>query len=283
MKKSTKIMMITASALTLLGAAISGFAILNGAASHIDVRTHSQSVKAEGLDSININVAADCIIVTPSASENINISYTSHKTKQYTLKTENNSLFFESVPKRNLNLQWYDYIGLNWGVKDNKILLEVPENFQAEVNLKTKYGDISVSNINGKIYAKASYGDIEIDRASDNIQAECDFGDIEIRNVSAPSIDLSNKCGDIEIKNSSGDIQAECDLGDIEFENISAQNIKFKNHCGDIEGTINGSQNDYTVNTETHSGKNSLQRSAGGKYSLWAECDLGDIEISFLK
>lgn len=265
--KSKKIIFIIAGLLVLFGAIISGIAVtLAGTYSSNDVKTQTHTV-TENISKINISAEHDDICIVATDTDSIKVKYAENKIRKYDFREENGTLSLESVSRDTLGLKWYDYINLNINFRDRVkgITVEVPKGFEADIVLNSKHGDIQVADLKGSISINADLGDVEIEKSAfSNLECDLDHGDIEMEEVSADSINLTN------------------DYGDIDIEKISGSNITLENNCGDIEGTILGNEADYTIYAETNLGDKNIQNRTGGKNTLDARTDVGDLFIKFI-
>lgn len=283
--KAKKIILVTAGLFILFGGVISGIAVaLAGthSADSAQIQTHTIT---ESISKINISADTDDIRIVAADTDSIKVTYAEDKTRKYDFSAENNTLSLKSVSGDALGLKWYDYVSFNINFKDRVkgITVEVPKGLDADITLSAKYGDIYAADLKGSMNVKANNGDVEIAKSElSKLECDVDYGDIEMEKVSADSIKLTNDCGDIEVEEVSGNIAAYCNYGDIDFERISGNNITFENRCGDIEGTILGNEADYTINAETNLGDRNIQNRTGGKNTLNARTDAGDISVKFI-
>lgn len=257
--KIRKGLFIVSGACILAGVVICGVAVAHGGLQNPKTERCEKKITTD-ISKVDISTKMGDITVVSSDIDYINIVYFSSEKRTYTISDYNDTL---SVKSDCSNMKWYDYIGFGSQNK-NDIILEVPNNFNSDIVLETKLGDIKVSGIAGNIDVTTSYGDIKV------------------TNCSKSNVICRNKCGDIELDNISGSVNAECKKGDIEFENISGD-IIMKNNFGDIEGTIFGNEEDYTINAKTSLGDNNLNDKTGGKNKLEVKNDCGDINVKFIK
>lgn len=265
--KVNKIIIITAGLFILFGVIISGIAVmLTAKSSERNARMETKEI-TENISKINISVDMSDVKIIPANTDKITLTYFTDETNQYDISTDNGTLSVEYVRFSKEKVKWYDYyFSFDFG-RDHDIILEVPRNFRADIQLSANYGDIEVTGVNGG-----------------GMNVQTDYGDVEIKDCKFTSIECTTDYGDIDMEQCGSDtFNCNTDYGDIEFERISGKNIVFDTACGDIEGTIDGSKSDYMINTETSLGKRNIQNKTDGKNTLDAKTDLGDIEISFLR
>ena len=95
-----------------------------------------------------------------------------------------------------------------------------------------------------------------------NVQAET--GDIELEEAAVQSIELS------------------VELGDIDLRQVDAQELDLAANMGSIEGTLAGTEEDYTIGVTANMGSSNIADRFGGTRTLVAATEMGDITITFL-
>lgn len=265
MKRCNKIILIAASAAVIIGGAVLAAGIALGGAADSDISYNSETI-TEKIKEINIDTDCDDIIIMPVSRNDINIRYITGGKRQYEINAENGVLTINHTTDRSKRVKWFDYINFDFGL-DREMVIEVPRDFEADIDIESNYGDIKISDIKGSLSANLDCGNFEINGCEfSSLECQNDYGDIEISRVTSKEIRLDNNCGDIELNDVSGNITAGCDLGDIEFEYVSGDNLDFAVDCGDIEGIIRGKKYDY---------------GEGGTKQLKTKTNFGDIEIRF--
>ncbi len=80
-----------------------------------------------------------------------------------------------------------------------------------------------------------------------------------------------------------GSINLSSNGGNIDFENLDAgSGLTLDAKNGDISGTIAGSYDDFSIQTEMKKGESSLpEQKEGGEKSLNVSCNNGEISIDF--
>lgn len=246
--KINKILLITAGLFLLCGTVVAGTAIiLMNKAYSDDARMQTQTI-TENISKVNIFVDMSDIKIIPADTDKIVLTYFTDDTNKYEITTDNGILSIEYVRFKRNKAKWYDYyINFDFG-RDHDVILNVPRNFSADIQLSADYGDIEVSGVKGgSMKINSDYGDIEI--------ADCKFNSID--------------CA--------------ADYGDIDVERCEGKILNFSTDCGDIEGTIAGNEADYTINAETELGDKNINNKAGGQNTLDVKTDLGDIDIKFVR
>lgn len=266
MKRCNKIILIAAGAAVIIGGVVMAAGMALGGASDKDISYNSETI-TEKIKEVNINTDCDDVIITPASRNDINIRYITDGKRQSAINAENGVLTINHTIERDKRVKWYDYINFGFIGIERELVIEVPRDFEADINIESDFGDIRVSDIKGSLSANLDCGDFEIESCEFNLlECQNNYGDIEINRVTSKEIKLDNNCGDIELDEVSGNIKAQCDLGDIEFDYVSGDNLDFAVDCGDIEGVIRGKKADY---------------GEGGKKQLKTKTNFGDINIRF--
>lgn len=276
MKKSVKITLAAAGAAVLIGAVISAAAISSGAGKADRGAMLKAETITEKITSINIDSDCDDIVIVPAFPDHTDeitgeasVIYAENEMKKCNVSVQNGVLEIKNVLDIERKRKWYEYINLDFfGDRiTKKIQIYVPEDFEADMRIKSRYGDVSVSGVSGSLDAELDCGDIEAEDCTfTQLSCTAEYGDIEIKRTAAQNITVNSDCGDIELEDVDGNITSESDFGDISFENISGNSLIFSSRCGDVEGVICGKKADYEP---------------GGAKRLEAKADAGDVRISF--
>lgn len=264
--KAKKIILITAAVFTVCGAIIAGTALMLISKANVhDMRMETQTI-TENISKINVSADMSDIKIITDDTDKITLTYFTDDTNKYDITTENGELSIEYKRFKSDQVKWYDYyFSIDFG-RDHDIILKVPKNLTVDMELNTSYGDIEVSHINGS-----------------NAQLHTDYGDIELSDCNFSVTEAVTDYGDIDVENSDSEaLSCTTDCGDIDIERVSGKNITLYTAIGDIEGTILGNEEDYTIISETSLGDNRLRDRTGGKNTLNAKTDLGDIFIKFV-
>lgn len=264
--KVNKILIITAVLFVVFGSVIAGAAIVMTAkSSDSNARMRTQTI-TENIKKVNISVDMSDIKIIPDDTDKIILTYFEDDTNRYNVTTDNGMLSVKYERFNKNKAKWYDYY-LNFDFKrDHDIILKVPRNFTSDIEINSDYGDIEISGVK-----------------SDNMNIRTDYGDVDIERCTSETLKCYTDYGDIELKDCVCNIDCGTDYGDVEVERISGSSITLSTSCGDIEGTIIGNETDYTINAGTDLGDNNMQNRTGGKNTLNAKTNLGDISLNFIQ
>lgn len=261
-KKSILIISIIASGLCLL---IIGFALLGFDIRKLDTGgvVKTSTYTTQNMLNLEISDLHTDIEFEKSPDQQIHITYGENNREKYIIEERNDTL---SIIKKE-NRQWYDYIfNINIGSQD--LIIELPENYQQQVNLVTTHGDISFDDV--------SLGDLELSTT---------HGEVSFNDVLLGELELSTSHGEVDMSglvvNKSLNIVTTHES--IYFKDLSvSQDIEMSTTHSDITGSLLGNINDYTISSSTSHGNNNLpERSDSGTKRLDISTTHGDIDVEF--
>ena len=236
-------------------------------------------------EKININTDAADVYVKTSEDEDIHVKVYSEKEKSRVIDNE---------IELNIEVEQKKCVGICINNKVSKVELYIPEDYEKEIKIDNKYGDIEIASfekLNLEIKEDAgdikiasanivninnSYGDIEIGTIKEGTIKES-AGDIKIDKVN--SIDIKNNFGDTKITEVNEYLKIDADAGDVRINTLNiTKNSSIETNAGDIriENT-----NDIYIDAETDVGSakvNNNNRNA--EVTLKIENNVGDIKVN---
>lgn len=297
MKKKTKISIIIASILVVVGSAMFctsmaksdwDFTIL----SLVKYETNTYHIDGD-FKNISINSELDDIIFVKSDSKECKIVCHEMDKVKHFAKVENETLKIAAVDER----KWYEYIGINVG--SPKVTVYLPENEYNSLDIECTTGlveipkDFTFGNVNIKVTTgnvkcltphavdmkiKSTTGNIIIsDSIVNSMSLAVTTGNIDVRNIKC-SADLktSTTTGNVILKNiECENIISEATTGDVSLENVIAvSKFRIETDTGDV--TMDDSDaNDIHIETDTGDVTGSL---LSDKIFI-VETDTGDVEV----
>lgn len=233
-----------------------------------------------------INIATDAADIEIKKSENEDIYL-----KIYSEK--NHARVIDNETELNIEVNQKKCVGICINNKISKIELYIPENYEKEIKIDNKYGDIEIAsfeklNIDIKEDAgdikleKANivniinnYGDIKINEIKEGTIKES-AGDVEIERVN--SIEIKNNYGDIRINEANEYVNIDGDAGDIKIQNLNiTRNSSINTNVGEV--TISKT-NDIFIDAKTDVGKTRIsQNNSKSEITLKIENNVGDIKV----
>ena len=127
-------------------------------------------------------------------------------------------------------------------------------NVSGEINLETDFGKVSVEDVRGGVVVKNTNGDVIIHRVNapdGNVEVKSSFGSIDIEDVEAKTIDLSNTNGDLtgEILKASGEIRLDTEFGTIKFSQLEGASLNADSSNGKVDLRNGAFSGDLTIRT----------------------------------
>ncbi len=237
MSKSTKIWLITAISLILIGCIIFGGALMTlkfdfKKLSTVKYETNDYVI-AEAYKNISILAdTADILFLPAEGTETSVICYEETKAK-HTVRVEDDTLVIAVED----NKKWYDHIGIKLGT--SKITVNIPAG---------EYGDITVKSDTGKleIPKELSFKNIDVSQstgdvtnfasASDTVRISTSTGDIYVESITAGTLDLSVSTGKMTVNGTAviGDATLKVSTGKSYLTDVTCGNLISTGNTGDI-------------------------------------------------
>ena len=167
-----------------------------------------------------------------------------------------------------------------------KLVITLPADGTHNLDLHTECGDIIVKKGDyARLTADTDLGEVHVTEATftEEINLQTDCGDIIMKNIRGEkTVIATTNLGTIESEFvTAPQINLSADSGDLEILFLAGNNIRLETDLGDIEGTITGSEKDFTISAGTNLGSCNLTNRTGGSKNLFVHTGLGDIEIFF--
>lgn len=259
MKKSKKILLLTASALVLLGIAVSvtAMALLKFDFKRLSTQEMVSKTIEIKQDFVNIEIEQDdCdIIIKPSQNGICSVEYTLESYKNPEIEVEDGTLKIEFEDE--------DFIHYVGGIytDSNTVTVYLPENEYNELSVECTSGNITVEK--GLVFLNADLestsGDMKFSaNVKNNLSVEATSGDLTFLNNSIE--------GNVDIVITSGDIR---------FDKFDAKSFNIKATSGNVSGNI---LTDKIFIVHTSSGTvNVPESSSGGLFKIITTS--GDISL----
>ena len=170
--------------------------------------------------------------------------------------------------------------------------------------LSADLGDIEAKDVScTQLTATASAGAVAVyGAACEGAQLTADLGEVRAENVQCGALTCTSQLGSARIERlqcekltvqvETGDIELEeaavqsielsVELGDIDLRQVDAQELDLAANMGSIEGTLAGTEKDYTIGVTANMGSSNIADRFGGTRTLVAATEMGDITITFL-
>ncbi len=234
MKTATKILIIIAVTLVLIGFVIVCIALSLGTSFVSNIKEVTYT-KDGSFDKISIALTEEDISIKKSTDGNFYAVCKEADKISYSVNIQNGEL--QLVRKD--NRAWFDFIEISTGRRD--LTLYLPEGEYTQLSAKTESGEIKCHDkaiTFGKVELASASGDISFSaNATGELSATTTSGDIKLFGISPASISLKSSSGEIELADISvsEDISVTVLSGEVELEDVrSSKTLDIKSTSGDI-------------------------------------------------
>ncbi len=281
MSRATKIWLIIAASLILLGCIIFGAVMTMREWDFTKLSTNKYETNnyeiTENYKNISIVTNTADIVLAPSENSISSVECYEEKNIKHSVTVADGTLVVEVVDTR----KWYEHIGINFGTP--KITVYIPQGEYGALSVKSSTGDVEIpKDFNfTSIDISESTGDVmNLASASEVIKIKTTTGKISLESISAGSLDLSVSTGSVTVLDvrCEGDITVGVSTGKTYLTNVTCKNLMSSGDTGDI-----------SLNNVIAKEKFSIDRSTGDvKFEgsdaaeIFVETDTGDVEGSLL-
>ncbi len=281
MRKATKIWLIIATSLVLIGCVLFGgvMSVLGWdftKLSTVQYETNTYEIR-EAFNDLSIKTDTAHIVLAVSDDGTCRVECYEKENEKHAVMVEEGTLAIKRMDERSL----YDYIGINFG--SPKITVYLPTSEYASLLIRESTGDIQIpKDFNFEdVDIALSTGDVDFcASASKSVRIKTSTGDIHAENISVGSLDLSVTTGKVTATsvNCKGDLTVGVSTGKTYLTDMACQNLTSGGNTGDISLK-------NVIAAETFS----IKRSTGDVMldgcdaaDLFVETDTGDVAGSLL-
>ncbi|QNK40891.1 DUF4097 family beta strand repeat-containing protein [Caproicibacter fermentans] len=229
--------------------------------------SRTYAAAADGVLTVQVNAENKKIELVSTDGDQITAQYCTAQDQVYKLSNQNGVF---SVANKDLSYgSRFPDSWINGSVIDpaDLITVKIPKDFA---------GDITVETSNSAI-AASDFSKLGGFRCETSNSAICLSG-ISARDV---KLESSNALISMENISTAGQLSARTDNAAISLERIASPDIKLETTNGMIRGTIQGRENDYTIDADTTNAVSNLQSRSGGEKKLSVHTSNGLIHIDF--
>ena len=253
MKKTTKLWLLIAAALTVLGSLLFvGVMTAYGwdftKLSTVTYETVTHDIEAE-FHSASIETETADIRLLPSEDGKCKVICHQEEKVKYNVAVKDGVLEIRIQDNR----EWYDYIGIYYD--SPAITVYLPEKDYRTLSVIGSTGDIRMEEIAAdSVTFSLATGDITLSRLScRNMTAEVSTGDVELKNVIASEkISIETSTGDVELDScDGGEIVIETSTGDVEGSLLTGKEFIAETSTGDVEVPKNSAGGRCEITTST--------------------------------
>lgn len=270
MSKATRIWLIVAASLVLIGCMIVGGVMAMGSWDFSKLSTNKYQINkyeiTEGFSDILVVSATAELKVIPSIDGRAYVECYEQENLGYSVLAENGKLSIRLEDTR----KWYQHIGINFG-ECAKLTVYIPEGEYGALEVISSTGEVEISkDFNFKsIDVRTSTGKIVCRASADEgINLKATTGDITVENISSKSLCLLVSTGDVKVTNvtCTEDVKIGVTTGKTSLASVRCENLDTTGSTGDI-----------SLNNVIVSKKLAVNRSTGGV--RFTDSDAGEILI----
>ena len=288
MKTYTKIILIAAGSLIILGCGLTGIAVsANGGFNKSFVVSNDdyEEVKYdfdEDINNLNINELSHDVKIEKSADSSVHVKVFDSKTYKHDVSVDGDTLKL-SVNGQEGQRAWYTYIHV--GISSDQAYMttiSLPEDQYNELLVKTSSADVCAESdfTFDKASVACSSGDITImSKVNNGCSLSASSGDILADDCDPAELKVTATSGNITLKNiDNAVLSAECSSGELVISNGNIASLYAHTSSGDIKIDDLSIEGDITV--EASSGDIIMNTISADK--LTAEATSGNITFSSL-
>ena len=281
MSKHTKIWLIIAAALILIGCSILGgvTAMLKWDLTKLSTdkyQTNTHKLNEE-INFISVNTDTADIDFVPSENSECSVVCYEQENVKHSVTVKDSTLAIEVNDTR----RWYEHIGINFGTP--KITVYIPAGEYSSLTINGSTGDINIPDNFGfkTVDITVSTGDVKCFAcATEAIKISSSTGDIFLKDLSAGSLELSVSTGTVTASSVTcgGNFSVGVSTGRSYLTDITCKTLISSGDTGDI-----------SLKNVIAEGKISIERSTGDvtfercdASELFVETDTGDVTGSLL-
>ncbi len=237
MAKKTKIRLILAASLILIGLIIFGgvMTMLKWDFRRLSTVKYetNEHVISENFANFSVKTRTSRVIFVPSDTDTVKVICHEQKNLKHEVSVNDGTLNVEIKDAR----KWYEYIGINFG--SAKVTVCLPSGSYGTCTVKTSTGDVEISKgftFEG-LDVSGSTGDVSCyASATGAIKIKVSTGDIKAESLSAGALDLTVSTGKITATGISctGEVKSKCSTGKMNFTDVSCNALVSEGDTGDV-------------------------------------------------
>lgn len=281
MNKNTKLWLIAAASLILIGIVIFGgvMSMLKWDFTKLSTNKYETNEYKinENYNSISIVSNTADIVINPSEASESSVVCYELKNMKHSVTVKDSTLVIEVVDSR----KWYEHISI--GFDTPKITVYIPQGEYTSLSISSDTGDVEIPDAFKfeSIDISTSTGDIKnYASTSKAIKIKTSTGDIHVEKVSAGALDLSVSTGDVIAKSITcdGDVKIKVSTGITKLFDVTCKNVISSGSTGDIYLKNVIASEKFSIERDT--GYVKLERCDA--YEIFIETDTGDVTGTLL-
>lgn len=315
MKQRTKKVLLMSASLAILGILLctTSLALVNFDITRLSVPSNSdrqelvQTYNPAEVTRIVVDTAIDGVTLQPSPDGQLQLCCYPGGGFAYNTSVNGTELTIQQQKSSSGRLPSWFQFNFDWKHSQD-LILSIPKNYDGDLFLNLDLGFLEIADgleLTGAIDAKMGLGNFSAETlTARSLTVKCGKGDIMGRGLQIGQYSyLSTGSGSVSIKDSAAGAMLSCNTGlgditlsqisvpdtmlntgagDVEFRNLTASHIDARSGLGDIEGSIIGTETDYSIDAGSNLGNCNLTARQGlTDKTLHLTCGAGDIRVGF--
>ncbi|NLN80284.1 MAG: DUF4097 family beta strand repeat protein [Erysipelotrichia bacterium] len=273
MKKVLKINALIA-IISLIGMTVFGLVARNDLRNHLTYEPLVGEYDPDEIKVLNINVDNRNIIIGPSLTGKINLSFYVSNIDTYTLNTNNDTVSLD------IKTPWFQGLlysrtifNLSFDPEISKIMINVPTGALDNFKVRTANGKIEVNDLTTNIFnAQTSNGTISVKNTlTSSTTLTSANGSVILNEFNSTNLNIQTSNGEIK-----GDyvispiIRSKTDNGQIKFIDVTTDDLSTTTSNGNIILRVNGVFTDFKTTVSTTNGTIKIddQKYSNGTYNV---------------
>lgn len=258
MKKNTKVWIIIATSLIIIGVIVFGCILLKTGFDFKKLSTTKFETNNYDIneDFKNISIISDTASISFVKSNKAKVVCFEEKNEKHSVSLNGDTIEIKIENTK----KWYENIGISFNtpkitvyipegeygtliISESTGEIEIPRDFTfSSMDIKASTGDIeSSASVLGDAKISLSTGDISLENISaQNLNLTVSTGDIELENIKCENLNSNGSTGSISLENviANGKINIIRSTGDVEFERCDGAELIIKTDTGSIKGSL---------------------------------------------
>lgn len=240
MKKQTKIWLIVAASLILLGSIlfVGAMAMLKWDFTKLSTTKYETNSYAlsEAFENIVITGKTADVLLVPSADDQTTVVCYEQRNAKHSVEVKDGSLTIEIKDSR----KWYEHIGISFDTPQITVMLPLgqykaltvkSDTGKVEISRDFQFESMDIALSTGHVKNHAS--------VQKTMKLRTTTGNILVENVSVGSMELSVFTGDLTVNQvlCDGDVRLNCTTGDTCIMDLACKNLQSEGSTGDLSMT----------------------------------------------
>ena len=291
MKKSSTIILLVAGITIILGIFLVVMSVFLIRGNYVktdspgNYEEKTAEFKVDSVKAITVDTSNRRIEVVESTDDLIHITY--YENEYETFNIENSQSGSLTVIMK-VTRDWFSWYDFSFDFTDTATIIAIPDSFSGEINLETSNGSISVSKMKlmDKLQVDTSNGAVDMEEVTaQEVDVTSSNGAITLSEVTTAELKVKTSNGRITVSDTTvdGETYLKTSNASIEVEEIVLNgDSEFDSSNGRISGSILGDDDDFSIESHTSNGDNSLPgNTSGGNKDLKVTTSNSDIDIEF--